>query len=53
MAVDAEEPMPTLYDSPAEQSTNDATIGWSVAVGAVLIGAAMFFLFRKIRSTRK
>jgi LPXTG-motif cell wall-anchored protein len=53
MAVDAEEPMPTLYDAPAEQSTNDAAIGWSVAVGAVLIGAATFFLFRKIRSTRK
>jgi copper resistance protein C len=56
MAVDDQaSPAPMLYQAGAEEpsTNNDAAIGWSVAVGAVLIGAATFFLFRRIRSTRK
>jgi methionine-rich copper-binding protein CopC len=55
MAVDEGSPSPMLYQSGTEEpaGNNDAAIGWSVAVGAVLIGAATFYLFRKIRSTRK
>lgn len=55
MAVDEGSPSPMLYQAGTEEpaGTNDAAIGWSVAVGAVLIGAATFYLFRKIRSTRK
>jgi methionine-rich copper-binding protein CopC len=55
MAVDEGSPSPMLYQAGTEEpaGNNDAAIGWSVAVGAVLIGAATFYLFRKIRSTRK
>jgi methionine-rich copper-binding protein CopC len=55
MAVDEGSPSPMLYQATTEEpaGNNDAAIGWSVAVGAVLIGAATFYLFRKIRSTRK
>jgi methionine-rich copper-binding protein CopC len=52
MAVD-DSPMPTLYDAPVDKGPDGAAIGWSVAVGAVLIGGATFFLFRKIRSSKK
>jgi methionine-rich copper-binding protein CopC len=56
MAVDDEgSPSPMLYQVGAEdESGNDGSaIGWSVAVGAVIIGAATIYLFRRIRSTRK
>jgi copper resistance protein C len=55
MAVDEGSPSPMLYQAATEEpaGNNDAAIGWSVAVGAVLIGAATFYLFRRIRSTRK
>ena len=56
MAVDDQgSPAPTLYQSSTDEAAgnNDAAIGWSVAFGAVIIGAATFFLFRRIRSTRK
>jgi copper resistance protein C len=54
MAVD-ETPVATLYDdAPAteEASNNGAATGWAVAVGAVLVGGAMFFLFRRIRDSK-
>jgi hypothetical protein len=56
MAVDDEgSPSPMLYQvGAADESGNDGSaIGWSVAVGAVIIGAATIYLFRRIRSTRK
>jgi methionine-rich copper-binding protein CopC len=53
MAIDDESPMPVLYDAPAAEAPNGAAIGAGVAVGAVLVGGGMFFLFRRIRSTKK
>jgi methionine-rich copper-binding protein CopC len=49
MTVDDQTPMPVLYDAPAAEAPNGAAIGAGVAVGAVLVGGGMFFLFRKIR----
>jgi methionine-rich copper-binding protein CopC len=56
MAVDDQSPVPVLYDANSAARTakepdanNGAAIGIGVAVGAVLIGGAMFFLFRSIR----
>ena len=50
----SEEPMPTLYavDDKAE-GNNGVAIGIGVAVGAVLVGGGMFFLFRKMRDAKK
>jgi hypothetical protein len=56
VAIDAT--APTLYDAktaPASGSTGDnsAATGWAVAVGAVLIGVATIFLYRRIKSQQK
>ncbi len=57
VAIDAT--APTLYDAqrsvPSSGSTADtgAATGWAVAVGAVLIGVATFFLYRRIKSQQK
>lgn len=53
--VISEAPEATLYDVTAEEAPadNSATIGWSVAIGAVVVGAAMFFLFRRFKSGNK
>jgi hypothetical protein len=55
MAIDDQSPVPTLYDAPAPaaDAPNGAAIGAGVAVGAVLIGGGMFFLFRRIKSQQK
>jgi len=53
MAIDDQSPVPTLYDAPAAEAPNGAAIGAGVAVGAVLIGGGMFFLFRRIKSQQK
>lgn len=53
MAIDDQSPMPVLYDAPAAEAPNGAAIGAGVAVGAVLVGGGMFFLFRRIRSAKK
>jgi len=53
MAVDDQSPMPVLYDAPAAEAPNGVAIGAGVAVGAVLIGGGMFFLFRRIKSQQK
>ena len=47
-------PEATLYAEPAEeQPVNGMVIGLSVAVGAILIAAAMFFVFRRYSSAKK
>jgi methionine-rich copper-binding protein CopC len=53
--VISEAPEATLYDVTAEEAAadNSATIGWSVAIGAVVVGAAMFLLFRRFKSGKK
>jgi methionine-rich copper-binding protein CopC len=54
MAVD-DTPVATLYDDASateEASDNGAATGWAVAVGAVVVGGAMFFLFRRIRDSK-
>ena len=53
MAIDDQSPMPVLYDAPAADAPNGAAIGAGVAVGAVLVGGGMFFLFRRIRGAKK
>ena len=53
MAIDDQSPMPVLYDAPAAEAPNGAAIGAGVAVGAVLVGGGMFFLFRRIRGAKK
>ncbi len=55
MPVDATPLGATLYDAvPAkDDSNNGAATGWSVAVGAVLVAGAMFFLFRRFKSQQK
>ena len=57
MPVDAGVPTPTLYDAEVSQNTagadNGAGIGIGVGVGAVILGAAMFFLFRRFKSQQK
>jgi methionine-rich copper-binding protein CopC len=53
MAIDDQSPMPVLYDAPAEEEPNGAAIGAGVAVGALLVGGGMFFLFRRIKSQQK
>jgi methionine-rich copper-binding protein CopC len=53
MAIDDQSPVPTLYDAPTAEAPNGAAIGAGVAVGAVLVGGGMFFLFRRIRSAKK
>jgi copper resistance protein C len=53
MAIDDQTPMPVLYDAPAAEAQNGVAIGAGVAVGAVLIGGGMFFLFRRIKSQQK
>jgi methionine-rich copper-binding protein CopC len=56
MAVsDDGSPSPMLYQAGTEEkpSNDGSAIGWSVAVGAVLIAAATIYLFRRNRSTRK
>jgi methionine-rich copper-binding protein CopC len=60
MAVDDQSPAAVLYDAnsmartaKAPDSNNSAAIGIGVAVGAVLIGGAMFFLFRRLKSQQK
>jgi len=46
-------PEPTLYEAESEESpANGAVIGISVAVGALVVAAAMFFLFRRLRGTK-
>jgi methionine-rich copper-binding protein CopC len=51
MAIDDASPMPLMYQNSEETSEgNGAVIGWSVAAGAVVVGVAMFFLFRKLRA---
>lgn len=54
MAVD-DSPMPTLYaaNDSDEGAGNGTAIGIGVAVGAVLVGGGMFFLFRKMRAAKK
>ena len=56
MPVDAGVPTATLYDSPAAQNTagadSGAGIGIGVGIGALIVGAAMFFLFRKLRNAK-
>jgi methionine-rich copper-binding protein CopC len=44
-----------LYDIPVVSGdpNSGSTIGWSVAIGAAVVGVAMFFLFRRIRSEKK
>jgi len=41
-----------LYDIPVVSGdpNSGSTIGWSVAIGAAVVGIAMFFLFRKLRA---
>jgi copper resistance protein C len=53
MAVD-DSPMPMLYSAENEDAgaVNGTAIGIGVAVGAVLVGGGMFFLFRKMRSAK-
>jgi hypothetical protein len=57
MAVDDATPTATLYDAPMAQNTapgdNGAGIGIGVGIGALILGAAMVFLFRKIRNAKK
>ena len=60
MAIDDQSPAAVLYDAnsmartaKAPDSNNSAAIGIGVAVGAVLIGGAMFFLFRRLKSQQK
>ena len=56
MPVDAGVPTATLYDAPAAQNTagadSGAGIGIGVGIGALIVGAAMFFLFRKLRNAK-
>ena len=51
MAID-DSPVPTLYAAEDDGAVNGTAIGIGVAVGAVLVGGGMFFLFRKIRSAK-
>ena len=53
MAIDDQSPMPVLYDAPAAEAPNGVAIGAGVAVGALLIGGGMLFLFRRIKSQQK
>lgn len=51
--VISEAPEATLYEAESEESpANGAVIGISVAVGALVVAAAMFFLFRRLRGTK-
>jgi hypothetical protein len=54
MAI-SEAPEATLYGAPVEEqpADNSATIGWSVAIGALVVGAAMFFMFRRFKAAKK
>ncbi|MEY3846040.1 MAG: hypothetical protein RJA66_307 [Actinomycetota bacterium] len=54
MAI-SEAPEATLYGAPVEEqpADNSATIGWSVAIGAVVVGGAMFFMFRRFKADKK
>ena len=53
MAID-DSPMPTLYAAEDQDAAaNSTAIGIGVAVGAVLVGGGMFFLFRKMRAAKK
>jgi hypothetical protein len=46
--VISEAPEPTLYEVETEEApANGLVIGISVAVGAIVVGAAMFFMFRR------
>lgn len=52
--IAVEEPMPTLYAVEDETAENDGSaIGWYVAIGAVAVGAATFFMYRRIKAQRK
>jgi len=51
MAVD-DSPVPTLYAAEDAGAVNGTAIGIGVAVGAVLVGGGMIFLFRKMRSVK-
>jgi methionine-rich copper-binding protein CopC len=52
--VISEAPEATLYEEPAEeQPANGLVIGLSVAVGAILVAAAMFFVFRRFSAAKK
>lgn len=56
MAVDDSAPTATLYDAKAkdeESSDNGAATGIAVAVGAVIVGAGMLFVFRRFKSQQK
>lgn len=57
MAVDDAAPTATLYDAEAAQNTagadNGAGIGIGIGIGALIVGAAMFFLFRRFKSQQK
>ncbi|MFM6966062.1 MAG: copper resistance protein CopC [Rhodoluna sp.] len=56
MAVDDSAPTATLYDAKAkdeESSDNGAATGIAVAVGAVIVGAGMLFMFRRFKSQQK
>jgi methionine-rich copper-binding protein CopC len=46
-------PEPTLYEVEGDEApVNGAVIGISVAVGALVVAAAMFFLFRRLRGAK-
>lgn len=52
--VISEAPEATLYEEAAEeQPANGLVIGISVAVGAIVVGAAMFFVFRRFKADKK
>ena len=52
--VISEAPEAALYEVPAEEApANGVVIGISVAVGALVVAAAMFFMFRRIRGTKR
>ena len=52
--VISEQPVATpIEDSGVDDSANAATIGISVAVGAAVVAAAMFFVFRRFRAAKK
>ena len=52
--VISEAPEATLYEAEGEEApANGVVIGISVAVGALVVATAMFFMFRRIRGTKR
>jgi hypothetical protein len=50
----SEAPEATLYEAESEeQPANAVVIGISVAVGSLVVAAAMFFVFRRFRGAKK